>query len=56
MKSRERNPKRKFYRSSSSSGKRTRKSQEDSVHGYTTRGRRQGHTMTQGFGIGTSIG
>ena len=44
---------RKFSRGSSSSGKRARESQVESVQGSTTRGRRQGSTMTQGFGRGT---
>ena len=46
MKSHERNQERKFSKGSLSSCKRTRESQEDSVHGSTTRGRRQGPTMT----------
>ena len=46
MKSRERNRKRRFFRGGSYSGKRTRESQVDSVQGSTTRGRRQGSTMT----------
>ena len=36
--------------------KRTRDSQEESVHGLATRSRRQGPTMTQGSGKGTSTG
>ena len=47
-KSQERNRERKFSRGGSSSNKRTRESQVDSVQGSTTRGRRQGPTMTQG--------
>ena len=54
MKSQERNRERKFSRGASSSGKRTRESQVDSVHGSATRGRRQGPTMTQGSGKGIS--
>ena len=46
---------RKFSRGSSSSGKRTRESQVESVHSYATRGRRQGPTMTPGSGRGTPI-
>ena len=46
MKSQEINRERKFFRGGSSSGKRTRESQVDSVQGSTTRGRRQGPTMT----------
>ena len=56
MKSQERNRERKFFRGGSSSGKRTRESQVDSVQGYATRGRRQGLTMTQGSGRGISTG
>ena len=56
MKSHERNQERKFLRGSSSSGKRTRESQVDSVHGSTTIGRRQGPTMTQGSSRGISTG
>ena len=54
--SRERNLERKSSRGGSSLGKRTRDSQIESVHGSATRGRRQGPTMTQGFGKGTSTG
>ena len=39
MKSHERNKERKFSRGGSSSGKRTRESQVDSVQGSSTRGR-----------------
>ena len=42
--SHERKSKRKFSRGSSSSGKRTRESQVESVHSLATRGRRQGPT------------
>ena len=54
MISQERKSERKFSRVSSSSGKRTRESQVESVHSAATRGRRQGPTMTSGFGRGTS--
>ena len=56
MKSRERKSKRNFSRSSPSSGKRARESQVKSIQGSATRGRRQGPTMTQGSGKGTSTG
>ena len=56
MKSQKRNRERNFFRGGSSSSKRTRRSQVDSVQGSATRGRRQGPTMTQGFGRGISIG
>ena len=55
MKRQERNRERKFFRGGSSSGKRTRESQVDSVQGSATRGRRQGPTMTQGSDRGISI-
>ena len=55
-KSHERKSERKFYRGGSSSSKMTRESQVDSIHGSTTRGRRQGPTMTQGSGRGISTG
>ena len=45
---------RKFSRGSSSFSKRARESQIESVQGFATRGRRQGPTMTQGSGRGTS--
>ena len=54
MKSQEIKSERKFSRGSSSSGKRARESQVESVHGSAIRGRRQGPTMTQGFDGGTS--
>ena len=38
MKSQEKNQERKFSRGGSSSSKRARESQEDSIHGYATRG------------------
>ena len=53
---RERNRERRFFRGGSSSGKRTRESQVDSVQGSAARGRRQGPTMTQGSAIGISTG
>ena len=56
MMSQERKSEIKFSRGSSSSGKRTRESQVESVHSSVTRGRRQGLTMTPGFGRGISIG
>ena len=46
MKSHERNRERKFSRGSSFSGNRTRDSQVESVHGFSTKGRKQGLTMT----------
>ena len=55
MMSRERNVERKFFRGGSSSGKRTRDSQVESVHSAATRGRRQEPIMTQGSDRGTSI-
>ena len=54
MMSRERNLERNPSGGGSSLGKKTRKSQVESVHGSATRGRRQGPTITQGFGRGTS--
>ena len=56
MKSQERNKEKKFSRGGSFSGKRPIESQVDSVQGSTIRGRRQGPTMTQGSGRGTSTG
>ena len=56
MKSQERKKEKKFSRGGSSSGKRPRESQVDSVQGSATRGRRQGPTMTQSSGRGTSTG
>ena len=56
MKSQERKKDKKFSRGGSSSGKRPRESQVDSVDGSATRGRRQEPTMTQGTSRGTSIG
>ena len=56
MKSQERKKEKKFSRGGSSSGKRPRESQVDSIQGSATRGRRQGPTMTQSSGRGTSIG
>ena len=56
MKSQERKKEKKFSRGGSSSGKRPRESQVDLVQGSTTRGSRQGPTMTHGSGRGTSTG
>ena len=56
MKSQERKKEKKFSRGGSSSGKRPRESQVDSVQGSTTRGRRQGPTITQGSDRGNSTG
>ena len=56
MKSQERKKEKKFSRGGSSPGKRPRKSQIDLVQGLATRGRRQGPTMTQSSGRGTSTG
>ena len=56
MMSQERKTKRKFSEGSSSSGKRTRESQVESVHSSATKGRRQGPTMISGSGKDTSIG
>ena len=47
MKNQERNLERKFSKGGSSSSKRTRESQVDSIHGSATRGRREGPTMTE---------
>ena len=56
MKSQERKKEKKFSRGGSSSGKRPRESQVDSVQGSATRGMRQGPTMTQSSNRGTSTG
>ena len=56
MKSQERKKEKKFSSGGSSSGKRPRESQVDSVQGPTTRGRRQGPTMSQSSGRGISTG
>ena len=56
MMSQERNPGRKFSRGGPSLGKRTRESQVELVHSSTTRGRRQGSTMTPSSDRGTSTG
>ena len=56
MKSQERKKDKKFSRGGSSLGKRPRESRVDSVQGSTTRGRRQGPTMTQSSGRGISTG
>ena len=50
MKSQERKKEKKFSRGGSSSGKRPRESQVDSVQGPAIRGRRQGPTMTKSSG------
>ena len=52
MKNQERNRERKFFRGGSSSGKRTRVSQVDSIQGSATRGRTQGPPMIKGSGRG----
>ena len=55
--SRERFQKRKLSReASSSSGKRARKSQTESVHSSAIRGRRQGNTVVTSIGRGASAG
>ena len=55
--SKERFQKKKFSRgASSSSGKRARESQAESIHGSTTRGRRQGSTVVPSSGRGASTG
>ena len=54
MMSREKKTERKFSRGRSSSGKRTKESQVESIHSYAIRGRRQGPTMTPGSNRGTS--
>ena len=56
MMSRERKTNRKFSRGGSSSDKRTRKSQVESLHGSATKSMRLGPTMTQGSYRGTSTG
>ena len=56
MKSQERKKDKKFSRGGSSSGKRPRESQVNSVQRSATRGRRQGPTMTKGSDRGTSTG
>ena len=56
IKSQERKKEKKFSRGGSSSRKRPRESQVDSVQGSATRYRRQGPTMTQGSDRGTSTG
>ena len=53
MMSRKRKLERKSCRGGSSSSKRTRQSQVESVHDSATRGRRQGPIMTQGSDRGT---
>ena len=55
--SRERFQKRKLSRgASSSSGKRDRESQTESIHSSATRGRRQGNTVVPNTGRGASVG
>ena len=54
MISQERNPERNFSIGGPSLSKRTRESQVESVHSSTTKGRRQGPTMTPGFSRGIS--
>ena len=55
--SRERFQKRKFFRgASSSSGKRVKESQTESVHSSATRGRRQGNIVVPSTGRGASTG
>ena len=54
MSNRERNQKRKFARGGSSSGKRIRESQAESVYSSVVRGRRQGLTVAPSFCRGTS--
>ena len=56
MSNRERNQKRKFERGGSSSDKRIRESQVESVYSSTAKGRRQGPTVTPSSGRGTSTG
>ena len=51
----ERNHKRKFARGGSSSGKRIRESQAESVYSSAATGRRQGHTVAPSSSKGTSI-
>ena len=55
MMSRERKTERKLSRGGSSSCKRTRESQVESVHSTPTKGRWQGPTMTSGSSRGISI-
>ena len=56
MSNQERNQKRKFVRGGSSSGKRIRESQVESVYSSTTKGRRQGPTIAPSSSRGTSTG
>ena len=56
MSNRERNHKRKFARGGSSSDKRIRESQAESVYSSATKGRRQGPTVAPSSDKGTSIG
>ena len=52
--SRERKTQRKFFGGSSSSDKRTRDSQVESIHSFATKGRSHGPTTIPGFGRSTS--
>ena len=54
MKTQERKKEKKFSRGGSSSRKRPRESQVDSLQGSATKGRRQGHTITQSSDRGIS--
>ena len=56
MSNQERNQKRKFARGGSSSSKRIRESQVESVYSSTARGRRKGPTIAPSFCRGTSTG
>ena len=56
LSSKERFQKRKFLRGGSSSGKRARDSQVESVYSYVGRGRRQGPTEAPSSGSGMSSG
>ena len=56
MSNQERNQKRKFLRGGSSSGKRMRESQAESMYSSATKGRRQRPTVAPSSGRGTSTG
>ena len=56
MSNRERNHKRKFARGGSSSGKRIREFQAESLYSSAARGRRQGPTVAPSSGRVTSTG
>ena len=56
MGNQERNHKRKFARGGSSSSKRIKESQAESVYSPTARGRRQGPTIAPSSGKGSSTG